>query len=248
MNVTKLIVCVLLALSAAFAQDASLNGFVADGSGAVIAGVQVSVANTGTGIERAASTNSEGYYAFTALPPGNYALRVQKPGLKPFERSGIRLSVQQNASVDIKLQLGEVQDKIVVEGQAPLVSTDDATVGTVIDGRKLIELPLNGRVALNLVTLAPGTTPNPRGPAATSFNGMRANSADVLVDGGSATNMDEGDATLSPLLEGVEEFRVGTGSFLAESARAGGVTSSTARCLSFSKITTSMRTTSSSTL
>lgn len=223
MGITKLMGCLWLALSAALAQEASLSGFVKDESGAAVPGVDVTLVNTGTGIDRKTTANHEGYYAFTALPPGNYALRVQKVGFRPFERSGIRLDVQQIALVAVNLQVGAVQDKIVVRGETPLVSTEDATVGTVIDGRKLIELPLNGRVALNLVTLAPGTTPNPRGPAATAFNGMRPNNADVLVDGGSVTNTDEGDATLSPLLEGVEEFRAGTGSFLAESARAGGV-------------------------
>ncbi len=223
MKVTKLVLLILFAFSTALAQEASLSGFVTDQSGGAISGVEVTAVNTDTGIDRKTTANNEGYYAFTALPPGNYALHVQKTGFRPFERSGIRLDVQQIASMAVTLQVGAVADKIVVQGAAPLVATDDATVGTVIDGRKLIELPLNGRVALNLVTLAPGTTPNPRGPAATSFNGMRPNNADVLVDGGSVTNTDEGDATLSPLLEGVQEFRAGTGSFLAESARAGGV-------------------------
>jgi hypothetical protein len=219
----KLLPAFLLAAAGLYAQQASLSGLVTDPDGAAVPRVQVTLRNVETGIEQTAPTNPEGYYTFPLVPPGSYALTTSAAGFKSVAQRGILLDVEQKATINLRLDVGEVVERISVEAQAPLVSTEDASIGTVVDRRKLTELPLNGRNPLDLTTLAPGVTPNSRGPAAANVNGGRDNSGDILLDGVASTSTDQGDALMTPLLEGVEEFKVQTAFFSAEYGRAGGV-------------------------
>jgi hypothetical protein len=212
----------LIAASCLVAQQASLTGLVTDPSGTAIPNANVSLRNIETGIEATSHTGPEGYYSFPTVPPGKYTLTAANTGFKSVVRAGIRLDVDQKATVNLQMALGQVTERITVEGQAPLVASEDAAVGTVVDREKLEELPLNGRNPLDLVTLAPGVTPNDRGPAAANVNGGRDNTSDILIDGSNSTSTDQGDALTTPLLEGVAEFKVETAAFSAEFGRAGG--------------------------
>ncbi len=222
-NLGLLLSVLLFTAQAALGQTAQITGRVADSTNAVVPDAKINVRNVETGIENPTSTNESGYYTVPLLPPGRYEVTAQKPGFRPITRSGIKLEVQQVARIDFVMEVGEITEHIDVVAGAPLVATDDAALGTLVDRRKILELPLNGRNALMLITLAPGSTPNPRGPAATNVNGGRDNTADILIDGGATTSTDQGDARITPPLEGVEEFKVQTGSFGAEFGRAGSV-------------------------
>src|SRR5215469_1625969 len=182
----------LIAAACLFGQQASLTGLVTDPSGTAIPNANVSLRNIETGIEATSRTGPEGYYSFPTVPPGKYTLTAANTGFKSVVRAGIRLDVDQKATVNLQMALGQVTERITVEGQAPLVASEDAAVGTVVDREKLEELPLNGRNPLDLVTLAPGVTPNDRGPAAANVNGGRDNTSDILIDGSNSTSTDQG--------------------------------------------------------
>src|SRR6266404_1294103 len=147
--------CVLMSNQAVFGQTfGSIDGETRDATGAVVAAVTVSVTNNGTNAVRTAVTNDAGVYSFPSLAPGTYTLRAEKPGFKAVIRNQVELQVQQAARVDFELQVGQVSESIEVRSEAALLATDDATVGTVIENRRIVELPLNGRNYLQLVSLA----------------------------------------------------------------------------------------------
>src|SRR6195256_4750714 len=151
--------CVLMASQAAFAQTfAALSGDTRDASGAVVAGAVVTAVNVATNASRTVMTNEAGDYSFPSLPPGTYALKVEKPGFKTVVRNDIELQVQQAARVDFEMQVGQVTESIEVQSSATLLATEDATVGTVIENARIVELPLNGRNYLQLVSLAPNVS------------------------------------------------------------------------------------------
>lgn len=214
----------LLAFAAlCFGQTAGITGRVTDASGAAVPAAKISVKNVDTGIEQALRTNDAGYYTAPLLPPGNYEVMAEMQGFQTGLRSGIKLEVEQVARIDFVLNLGAVSERIQVSAQAPLVATEEASLATVVDQRKILELPLRGRNPLELISLAPGALPNPRSPNGANINGGRDSTSDILIDGAPSTKIDQGDTLISPLLEGVEEFRVQTASFGVEYGQAGGV-------------------------
>jgi len=142
---------------------ANITGTIADPSGAVVAGASINLANAATGFNRSLSTNAEGIYSFNAVPIGVYVLTVDAKGFPKQIRDNIELQVGQVARVDFTLQVGNVSESIRVEGGAPLLQTETTEVGTVIENKRIVELPLNGRNYLQLASLIPGATTN--GPA-----------------------------------------------------------------------------------
>ncbi|MGH9627292.1 MAG: carboxypeptidase regulatory-like domain-containing protein, partial [Bryobacteraceae bacterium] len=208
-----------------FGQTAEITGRVTDSSGAVIPDSSVVAFNVDTGVRRPVKTNESGYYSVPLLPPGRYEITAQMSGFKPLTRSGVRLEVGQIARIDFVMELGEVTESITVDAQAPLVSSEEASVGTVVDGEKVHQLPLNGRDPFSLVTLTPGVTsssPSSFGRRS-NISGGRENTSDVLIDGGATTSVDQGDLKISPPLEAVSEFKVQTASFEAEYGRSASV-------------------------
>jgi len=155
----------LFTTAALFAQvpTADLSGSVTDATGAAVAGASVTVTNVGTAAARTSTTNNEGGYSLSSLNPGNYTMTVEAKGFKRVERKDIELQVGQAARLDYTLDIGSVSDTVEVSGGAPVLETENATVGTVIENRRIIELPLNGRNYLQLASLTPGVTTN--GPA-----------------------------------------------------------------------------------
>src|SRR5437868_4386035 len=153
-RVCVLLLALLLA-SAVFGQSlGGIVGDVKDSTGAVITGAMVTVTNTGTNAARSMPSNEAGLYSFPALVPGMYTVRVETPGFRPAARS-LELQVQQTARVDFALEIGQVTETVEVSAVARQLNTDDATVGTVIEQRRITDLPLNGRNFLQLVRLSP---------------------------------------------------------------------------------------------
>jgi len=134
---------------------ASLTGLVRDPSAAVIQDAKVTARNTATGIEHSSETNSRGYYFFANLPIGSYELTVEKQG---FQRSVSTLSVDaaEKARQDFTLVVGTVSTIANVEASAPLLSPDDASIGTVVDNKYVTEYPLLLRSWDDLVNLVAG--------------------------------------------------------------------------------------------
>src|SRR5215813_8699485 len=110
-------------------------GTVSDASGAVIPGVSIKITNTGTGLSRDAITNESGNYRVDLLPPGDYQVEADLAGFRKEIRRGVTVSIDQRARIDFTMVVGEVSQVINVEGQAPLVQTEDSNVGQVVDER-----------------------------------------------------------------------------------------------------------------
>src|SRR6202451_2977219 len=147
-----------------------INGLVADPSDRVVVAADVVVANDVTGLKYATKTNNEEIYVLPNLPPGSYRLQVSKVGFKTLIKPDIVLNVQDALSINFTLPIGAFHETITVEGGAPLVNTENATVSTVVDRQFAENLPLNGRSLQDLILLTPGVTTNsPQSPA--SFTG-----------------------------------------------------------------------------
>ena len=149
------VLCVM-PLSAQFT-TASLGGTVTDSTEAIVPGAQVAVRNVNTGLEVNTTAGPNGAYLFSRLPVGSYELTVENEGFQTYVQAGIALTVNQVATQDVTLQLGLVTEQVTVEAQAELITSRTATVGQLINQRRMIDLPLNGRSAQSLLYLSVGT-------------------------------------------------------------------------------------------
>jgi hypothetical protein len=137
-----------LATSSAWAQTftGGVRGVVSD-SGGVVPGVTVTLINEATGATRDAVSNDRGQYDFSAVPPAVYTIKAELTGFKTYENKGIRVGTQQFVTMDIRLDVGQLQETITVTGDAPLIETSNASTGAVIDSQQLETLPSGGRSA-----------------------------------------------------------------------------------------------------
>jgi len=207
---------------------ATLLGTVTDEQGAVVAGADVTAKNTDTGLSRAATTDSSGTYRFNALPIGSYELQVTREGFQAETRTGLTLTIAQEAVVNIRLRVGATSEKLVVTAEAPLVETTNATLGGVVTPEKIEGLPLNGRNYLDLMTFQPGVTNvsavqgslTDTGGAEYVSNGATPRSNSILLDGAILQNgfgLNSASVSGSSLgLDGIKELKVITNLFSAE--------------------------------
>lgn len=138
---------------------AQLSGRVTDTTGAAVPQAEVTVTNVGTDVSRVTRSNDSGVYLVNLLSPGNYRLTVTKQGFEKSVSETIRLDVNQAATLDVSLALGQVTQSVVVSANAALLNTTDAQLGTVVTQEKISDLPLNGRNFTQLLSLTPGATP-----------------------------------------------------------------------------------------
>ncbi len=206
---------------------ATLVGRVTDQTGAVVAGTKVTVVNTATNETHALTVGDNAEFVFTQLPPGDYTLTTEHAGFRKDVRTGITLEVGQQARIDVALQVGALSEQVEVTASAPLVSSENAAIGNVVDQKKIVELPLNGRGYLQLAFLQPGVY----APAQASTIGFRGGmniagsnevSTQYILDG--VDNNDEASSQPlhTPVLDAVQEFRVLTGTYSAEYGRQSG--------------------------
>ena len=159
MNVLLSIVLGLAVCSSAWAQaTAQITGAVQDQSGAVLPGVEVTATQTETGIARMTLTNETGHYVLSNLPLGPYKLEAALAGFRAFVQTGIVLNVNANPTINITLQVGQVSEQVEVQANAGLVETRNLSVGNVMETARILDLPLNGRNAQELLLLGGGTT------------------------------------------------------------------------------------------
>jgi type 1 fimbria pilin len=218
--------------SSAMAQEitATISGQVVDSSGAIVSGAEVTLTNLKTQEARSAKTGDDGYYTLTFIPPGIYDFSVKAQGFKEFLNKGIELLINDRKNINVQLEAGAITEMVSVNAEAPIVQSTP-TVGDVIDNRKVVEIPLNNRNFLQLITLVPGVTTDETaeiGVGLTSttsivIGGNRRNSTNYLVDG--VANVDVGsNITLlsTPTVDSIQEFRVITSVPTAEFGRTSG--------------------------
>ena len=208
----------------------SILGVVRDRSGAVVGGAHVVVTNTQTNLRQEATSTPDGSYRILALPVGNYKLTATAPGFAPFTATDIDLKVNDQLRLDVTLQVGAVQEQVSVSANAVQVEAESTQLGDVIDSKKMLSLPLNGRSYLDLLGLQAGVVPVTSGsmqqdrpvsgyitsPGNLSVNGQRETSNAFLVNGGDVSEGRNLGAGLVPNLDSIEEFRLITNSFDAE--------------------------------
>jgi len=203
----------------------TIIGTVGDESGAVVSAAKIIITNTETNAKLELVSNAEGAYTAPLLPPGAYSVKITAPGFKSFEQSGVQLRIQQQARVDMTLQVGGVSESVAVRADAAIVEATASSVGKVVDNRRILELPLNTRNIYTLVNLTPGVTGsigNAHNGVSFSVNGARGGTFDVLVDGSSAAFPTvNGFAGLSvfPSVDAVAEFKMQAQNFSAEFGR-----------------------------
>ena len=233
-QVSSFALCLRLALlasaiSAGWGQAvrATLVGRVTDQSGAIVPATKITILNTGTNESRSAVVGENGEFVFTQLAPGSYTMTAEHEGFRKDIHSGIVLEVGQEARIDIALQVGALAEKIEVEAATPLVSTENAALGNVVDQKKIVELPLNGRSYLQLALMQPGVF----APAQASTIGFRGGfnvagsnevSTQYILDGVGNNDEASNQPLHTPILDAIQEFRVLTGTYSAEYGRQSG--------------------------
>jgi hypothetical protein len=214
---------------------AQLRGVVSDASGAVVARAKVTIRDVGTNIASSAVTDDKGSYYFTDLRPSTYAVKVEAAGFRSTEHTGVVLAVDQESSLNFKLDIAGSSTSISVTTTAPLLDTDNATLGTDITSEYVKELPLINRSFFGLMFLAAGVTEvagsgiQDSYPTGTNFvsNGQRNATAEVRLDGALLSAPEQGEGGNSnvyyePLVESMQEVKVENNSFSAEFGNNGG--------------------------
>jgi len=210
----------------------SISGTVTDASGGTINGVSVTLTNQGTNASLTTTTGSDGSFKFSPVRIGSYKLKASLQGFQAVEQRDVTVNVEQNVVVDFTLKPGSVNETIEVASSIPVLETQDASVGQVIDSRNVDNLPLNGRNFTFLAQLAAGVnTPqaDTRGNAASgafSANGLRPAQNNYLLDGidNNSDTVDFLNGTnfvVLPPVDAVQEFKVQTSDFSAEFGRSG---------------------------
>lgn len=208
-------------------------GRVADPSGAVVAGVKVTLTNIATGTSRTAQTNESGDYSFVEVTPATYQVQFELAGFKKNVQNNVIVDVNQVVTLNSTLQIGATQEVVEVTSEAPQVDTTSTQLGAVINDRSVNELPLNTRDTYQFLQLQPGVQAqlgNGNGSlfygsqdtGSVSVNGGRTRANNFSVNGGDANDQFVNLPTVQPTPDSVEEFRVITNSFDAEYGRNSG--------------------------
>ena len=211
----------------------TLLGTVTDASGSAVADAKVTATNTGTNLARTVTTSAEGEYRIEFLPVGGYELDVISAGFKKHRQTGIVLEISEVARVNVKLDVGAVSDTVSVAGSAPLVNTENASLGRTVNNAEITELPIVNRNVYTLLTLTPGVESSANSivlgypEQRTMINGgvdSGVGSVNYYLDGGSNMTGLRNTGNVAPSPDAVQEFRVITNSYSAEFGRfAGGV-------------------------
>jgi len=203
----------------------SISGVVKDPSGAVIAGVRLTLTNVATNTKTSAASNAEGEFQFLQLTPSTYSLAAQVSGFKMATVPSVLVQVDQVTHLEIAMEVGSASETVQVESAAPLLESDKSTVSSVVDTRTIANMPLNARQYLDLALLTPGAVPSQPGQQGGGFNvaGARSQSNLFLLDGVSNMDTQIGSALGNfRITDAVQEFAVQTSVPTAEFGRGQG--------------------------
>jgi hypothetical protein len=215
----------------------SISGTVKDATGSVVPDLAVIARNVDTGVQQNATSNVDGFYAFTTLPVGRYEIETFRPGFKPYKHAALTIDVGTKLELDITLEVGEQSDQITVFDTGIHVDAESTQMGDVVAGSVMTAVGLNGRSFTDLLPLQPGIVPmstqtpdsvvmagatvaiNPSGalnPGNQSISGQREDANGFLVNGADAKEEMNGGTSIIPNLDSIAEFRVLTNNFDAE--------------------------------
>ncbi len=218
-----LLLAIVAAPVSAQVEQARVTGTVRDSSGAVVPKARVSFVQEETNVEHQAETNELGVYVSVPLRVGRYRVSASADGFKRAVRAGIMLRIQETVLVDFTLEIGALSETVDVADAPPLLETTDVSQGQVIDNKKIVDLPLNGRDFLALAGLSSGAVPvtGQKGSTGFSANGMRTELNNYMLDGldnnmhQQAYTGGQGQA-VEPSVDAIQEFKVQTNAYSAE--------------------------------
>ncbi|MGH9629736.1 MAG: carboxypeptidase regulatory-like domain-containing protein, partial [Bryobacteraceae bacterium] len=221
-----IVLALLISIHSALAQaTANIVGNVQDASGGAVPGATVIGTNVNTGFSITRRTGEDGTYSLPLLPVGDYKIEIQAAGFQPFTRTGVRLAVNDIATVDITLSIGQVAESIEVTAAAPLLETQTGTLRGVVDQQRIVNLPLDGRDITQLVSIQAGIIP--RGESSSegnsyAVNGSRQNGVYYMMDGGMNTDSYRNFSGVFPNPDAIQEFSIQKNNFTAEYGNATG--------------------------
>ena len=236
-TVTVLLVLLGFSANVAFGQaiTGTLLGTVLDSSGASVVGAEVTVTNTDTGVRWTSTTGPEGYYSVPNLPPGRYSVTVKFAGFKTATSHDDVVQVQQTTRVDFTMSAGDVSQTVQVTAEAPLVQSTSSDIGSVIEAKEINNLPLNGRLFEQLVTITPGAAaagwsdfaenPSAAGavtPTQAVVNGLPWSGNLYMVDGVHNEEPLNAFISITTPLAAIQEFKIETSNPTAEYGSFGG--------------------------
>ncbi len=225
-----LLLLILLFPHTAFAETTgTITGTVNDHTGAALAGASVTLRNINTNLTRNLSTDENGYFQAVLLPVGEYEVSAKADGFNAGTET-LTLQVNQTVRVTFQLTVARLGEVVEVSGQESLITVDNSTISTVIDNRKIVELPLNGRNFLQLGLLIPGVTGAPGGGSAEgateagpfSVGGQRDRAINYYIDGTDNNQVINNNTAASASVDAIQEFTILTSSFSAEYGRNSG--------------------------
>jgi hypothetical protein len=231
----RILALLFVLASGASAQTASTQilGLITDSTGAIVPGATITAKRVETGDVRTTTSNETGNYIFPLVDSGTYEISCAAPGFKTEIRRGIPLELNQKGRIDFQMQVGKQTETVEVTAAAPLLKTEDATLGSVVDNKRIIELPLNGRNFAQAATLMPGvvygsarmgidgqqtigTRAMPGQMVGISANGQRDANQNITLDGVSATDGFKSSMLFVPSIEAIEEFKIQSAVYSAE--------------------------------
>jgi hypothetical protein len=199
----------------------ALVGRVEDQAGAALPGAVVTVTSRGTRLSRTTHADRDGGFSVQGLLPGAYQVRVELGGFRPLVRDGVRIATGETIRLALQLEVGPVTDAVTVTADAPVSRTATSGLGQVVDNRKVVDLPLNGRSFITLAGLAPGVA-LPPGSSLPRINGGRPRTNEYLFDGISVLQPEPGQVAFFPNIDAIQEFKIETNSPPAEFGRFNG--------------------------
>ena len=221
----------LLIAGNALAQTGQINGLITDNTGAIVPGVTVKAVDATTGLSRDTVTGVDGRYVFTGLRPTTYDITAEIPGFRTSQRKGVLLQANENLSVNLGIEVGAIEESVTVSGQSPTVDITSSTISEVVDSKRIVELPLNGRDAAKLSTLVAGmvltqvdqesgkTIP---GALRLSTNGTESRQVSFRLDGTSHTDPYFQQNQPFPFPDALQEFSIQTSNYSAVQGNSAG--------------------------
>jgi hypothetical protein len=197
-------------MAVAAAQEARLSGMVTDPSGSALSSAQLTATQAERNLRFEAVAGADGRFVFARLPIGDYSIKAEATGFKTFVKAGLNLTTNADVLLNVTMELGAVTEQVTVTGESTRVSTETATIQQLVDSKRIVELPLNGRNVYQLAKLVPGTGEGGFNIGGGKTGSQQSNMVNVRLDGNLNVNTAYGDILPSPSPDAIQEFSVQT--------------------------------------